>query len=67
MSTDWGGAGAPVSQAVLRVGGITLHETAAYLVILAVIAVVLAFVSNHVSRRRQRENLEALRRLLRRH
>jgi hypothetical protein len=47
MGTVLAGAGSLVSHAVLHIGSITLHDTAAYLGILAVLAVLLGLVSRH--------------------
>lgn len=55
------------AEAVLRIGSITLHETAAYAAILGVAVVVLGFVSRYAAKRTEREAWRALRRLLGRH
>ncbi|MBS2962332.1 hypothetical protein KGA66_04690 [Actinocrinis puniceicyclus] len=67
MITGGMSAGEALSEAVVQIGRITLHETAAYLAILALITVALAFASAHAARRRQREAWRAMRRLLGRH
>lgn len=59
--------GGLVAQAVLRIGNLTLHESAAYAAILAVLAVVLGFVSRYAARRTQREAWQTMRRLIGRH
>lgn len=64
MIVSAAGVGVPAAELVLRIGRITLHETAAYLVILAVLAVIGGLVSRHEVMRRQREDWRAVRRLL---
>jgi len=59
--------GGLVTQAVLRIGNITLHESAAYAAILGVLAVALGFASKYAARRTEREAWRMVRRLFGRH